>query len=377
MSQDFVTELRLQLREAALREEQRAPAARRLVRVRRRIPGPGPLAAALAVALLALAVAVGALALRGEPQPTAPKVVRSFRVADGLTSMAEGFGAVWAADLATGNVLRIDPKTRKVVARIPVAGGEAAGGADRPAPSPDVVVAVGSGAVWALAGDLQNGGLGGPVQLLRIDPRRNRVVAGIPLTKPSGGTFSAQGVHTDDDSVWVMGSTGALQIDPATNRPERFVPTGDAAARGLVVDDDTLWLLGIDGRLRQVDARTGRTVRTVRVPVTSRTHLAGTPPGPLMLVDERRLTAFDPTNGHVLWRAALEGRLFGAPGRGDTLLGYLVRTPERRDRLVQIDVGTGRRTGQLDLPGPGVAGMAEVGRDLWIAHPDGRITVVR
>ena len=131
-----MTALRLQLRDAARREEQRAPAARRLVRVRRRVPGPGPLAAALAVALLALAVAVGALALRGEPEPTAPKVVRTFRVADGLTSMAQGFGAVWATDLSSGNVLRIDPKTRKVVARIPVAGGAAAAGRSQPAPAP-------------------------------------------------------------------------------------------------------------------------------------------------------------------------------------------------------------------------------------------------
>ena len=161
MNQDFVTELRLQLREAALREEQRAPAARqRLVRVRRRVPGPGPLAAALAVALLALAVAVGALALRGEPEPThAQGASARFRVADGLTSMAQGFGSVWATDLSSGNVLRIDPKTRKVIARIP---GRAGGGptrrAQRAAPSPEVIVATGSGAVWALAGDLENGG---------------------------------------------------------------------------------------------------------------------------------------------------------------------------------------------------------------------------
>ena len=40
MSQDFVTELRLQLREAALREEQRARSARRLARVRRRRARP-------------------------------------------------------------------------------------------------------------------------------------------------------------------------------------------------------------------------------------------------------------------------------------------------------------------------------------------------
>ena len=145
-----------------------------------------------------------------------------------------------------------------------------------------------------------------------------------------------------------------------------------------MADGDALWLLGLNGRLRQVDARTGRTVRTVRVPVTTSTHLAGATPGPLMLVDERRLTAFDPTNGRVLWRAALTAPLrFFAPGRGDVLWAYLVRTPERRDRLVRLDAGTGRRTGQVDLPEPGAAGLAQVGRELWIASPDGRITVVR
>jgi hypothetical protein len=378
MSQDFVTELRLQLREAARREEQREPAARRLMRVRRRVPGPGPLAAALAVALLALAVAVGVLALRGEPEPTTPKVVRSFRVAEGLTSMAQGFGAVWATDLSSGSVLRIDPKTRKVVARIPVAGGAAPTGPSAPAPSPQVIVATGSGAVWALAGDLENGGVDDAVQLLRIDPRRNRVVAGIPLTKPSGGTFSPRAVHIGDDSVWVIGTAGALQIDPASNTPERYVRTGDTAALGVLADGDTLWLLDVDGRLRQIDGRTGRTVRTVRVPVTTSTHLAGGTPGPLMLVDEQRLTAFDPTNGRALWRTAFEAPLrFLEPGRDDALWAYLDRTPERRDRLVRIDAGTGRRTGQVDLQGAGAAGLAQVGRDLWIAGADGRITVVR
>jgi outer membrane protein assembly factor BamB len=241
-----------------------------------------------------------------------------------------------------------------------------------------VVVATGSGAVWALAGALENGGLHGAVQLLRIDPRRNRVVAGIPLTKPSGGTISPRGVHIVDDSVWVIGTAGALQIDPASNTPERYVPTGDTAAHGVLADGDALWLLDVDGRLRQIDARTGRTVRTVRMPVTASTHLAGGTPGPLMLVDDQRLTAFDPTNGRVLWRTAFEAPLrFLEPGRDDALWAYLDRTPERRDRLVRIDAGTARRTGQVDLLGAGTAGLAEVGRDLWIAGVDGRITVVR
>jgi PQQ-like domain len=371
MNQDFVTQLRLQLREAALRDERRTPAARRLVDARLRAPRPAVLAAGIAVALLALAAALGALSLRGEPEPTKPKVVRSFRVADGLTSMEQGFGAVWATDLSSGTVLRIDPKTRKVVARIPVAGG-----AGRRV-SPDAVVIAGAGAVWVLAGDLQNGGVDGPVQLLRIDPRRNRVVARIPLTKPSGGTFSPQGVHVGEGVVWVIGAAGALQINPVSNTPQRYLPIA-GAERGVVASDDALWLLGLNGRLRQVDARSGRTVRTLRVPVSSGTHLGGGDPGQLTLVSHGRLTAFDATNGRVLWRAAFEAPLRSfAAGHDDTLWAFLDRTPERRDRLVRIDAGTGRRTGQVDVSEPGAAGLAPVGRDLWLASPDGRITVVR
>jgi hypothetical protein len=370
MNQDFVTQLRLQLREAALEDERRSPAARRLVDARLRAPRPAALAAGITVALLAFAAALGALSLRGEPEPTKPKVVRSFRVSDGLTSMVQGSGAVWATDLSSGNVLRIDPKTRKVVARIPVVGG--AGGI-----SPDMLVTAGPGTVWVLAGDLQNGGVEGPVRLMRIDPRRNRVVAGIPLTKPSGGTFSPQGVHVGEGVVWVIGTAGALQIDPASNTPQRYVPIG-GAARGVVAAGDALWVLGLNGRLRQVDARTGRTVRTVRVPVTTGTFLAGGAPGPLMLVDHGHLSAFDPTNGRVLWRAPFEASLrLAAPGRNDTLWVFLDRTPERRDRLVRIDAGTGRRTGQVDVSEPGAAGLAQVGRDVWLASPDGRITVIR
>ena len=155
------------------------------------------------------------------------------------------------------------------------------------------------------------------------------------------------------------------------------MPTGDTAALGVLADGDALWLLDVDGRLRQIDGRTGRNVHTVRV--GDDWHAPrGRHPGPLMLVDDERLTAFDPTNGRVLWRAAFEGPpRFLAPGRDDTLWAYLDRVPERRDRLVRIDAGTGRRTGQVDLPGAGTAGLAQVGRDLWIAGVDGRITVVR
>jgi outer membrane protein assembly factor BamB len=370
MNQDFVTQLRLQLREAAVRDERRTPAARRLVDARVRAPRPAALAAGTAVALLALAAALGALSLRGEPEPTTPKIIHTFTIASGLTSIAHGFGAVWAADLSSGNVVRVDQKTRKVVARVPVAGNTANG------PSPDVFVAAGAGAVWALASGHQLDGRERP-RLLRIDPRLNRAVASIPIRTPSGGNFNPVAVQIAGGAVWVIGTAGALEVDPATGSPLHYVPAAHAEL-GVVAEGDTLWLLGLNGRLRQVDARTGRTVHTVRVPVTTDTHLGPASPGMLKRIGDGRITAFDPTDGRSLWHATLDAPLnYLAPGSRDSLWLYAISTPELRDRLVRLDAGTGRRTAQVEVPDPGTVGLVRVGRELGIGHPNGRITVVR
>ena len=374
MSDDFVTQLRLQLREAALQEERRTPVARRLFRARKLVPGPLPLAAAIAVALLAVAVAIGTLSLRDEPEPTAPRVLDTLHVSDGLTSIASGFGSAWATDLGPGRVLRIDPGTGRVVARV-AAGSEVHVGTG--AGSPDVVVAAGAGAVWALTGDLQNGGREGPVVLLRIDPRTNRIVARIPMRAPSGGTFSPLAVQAEGDRVWVLGDAGALRIDPATDAPDAFVPIREPA-QGVVAGGDQVWILTTGGRLLEIDARTGRTVQTVRVPISTTTRLAWSRPGLLALTDVNRLTTIEQANGKVLWRATLPGAVPAfAPDGEDALWVFVSRAPERRDLLVRLDAGSGRRLGQVELREPGSAGVAEVGREAWVASPDGRISIVR
>ena len=205
MTDDFVTELKLQLRDVALQDEQRGRVGLGLVRARRRLPGPEPVAAIALGVLLALAVALGALQLRGEPAPEAPKVIGTYQVADGLSSLAPGFGSVWSADPIHDDVLRIDPRTRRVIARIAV-GGEAR-------------VAAGAGAVWVVAGDLQYGGAEGPVRLLRIDPRTNRVVAHIPMRTGTGARFVPADVRIAGRTVWAVGLDGVLRVDPRTDRP--------------------------------------------------------------------------------------------------------------------------------------------------------------
>jgi hypothetical protein len=78
MTQDFVTTLRLQLREAAEREARRGP-------LRRALPQGRPLALAGALAAVVLALVIAGGALRGPDRavPTdAPRTSSRFAVAD-------------------------------------------------------------------------------------------------------------------------------------------------------------------------------------------------------------------------------------------------------------------------------------------------------
>jgi hypothetical protein len=48
-----------------------------------------------------------------------------------------------------------------------------------------------------------------------------------------------------------------------------------------------------------------------------------------------------------------------------------------RDRLVEMDPRTGRVLSSTGLPEFGIAGMTQVGRDLWITTPGGKLMIVR
>jgi hypothetical protein len=367
MSEDFVTRLRLQLREAALREERRRPVARRMVQARRGLPGPAPVAVAVVVALLALAVGLGALALRGEPEPAQPRIIGTYPVASGLSQLAPGFGAVWTADPIRGEILRIDPASRRVAARIPVRG--------------EARVATGAGAVWAIAGEQLFSGVRGSVQLLRIDPTTNRVVARIPMRTPAGDDFRPIELQIDRGVVWVVGTAGAMRIDPSRNGADLFVDLTDETGgetRGAVTEGDNVWVLTVDGRLRQFDAITNRAVAAVRIRAQADSYLSWGPAGTLTLIGTDEIALLERANGRRLWDTRLSGEIRYWTADDDVLwVAHVSRAPGARDRLSRLDVESGRRRGYVDLPEPGVAGIAKVGRDIWVASPAGKIVVVR
>ncbi len=209
---------------------------------------------------------------------------------DGAPDWIEvGFGAVWIADYAdtARAIVRVDPTTGSVVARITVPVGA------------EQSMGVGERGVWV---PVPNEG-----SVLRIDPRSNEIAAKYPLDLPSDGEGSvgvgagagwfvvnegtnagrlarvdaATGtvvarVRIDDDShgvqfgfgcAWVT-SSGAgtvTRIDPTTDAVTAVIPV-KGAPRFLAIGEGAVWVLNqADGTVSRIDPLTNRVVATVSV----------------------------------------------------------------------------------------------------------------
>jgi DNA-binding SARP family transcriptional activator/DNA-binding beta-propeller fold protein YncE len=97
---------------------------------------------------------------------------------DGPLGIATGFGAVWVVCYWRSELVRIDARTRRVVARIPIGNGP-------------LDVSAGAGAVWVTNRDSGT--------VLRVSPRTNRVTATIRF--PHG--LAPQAISAHRGGVWV------------------------------------------------------------------------------------------------------------------------------------------------------------------------------
>lgn len=134
----------------------------------------------------------------------------------GPSALAAGFGSVWVVDTLAGAVSRINPRLNAVSATIPVG--------ERP-----TRIAVGEGGVWVL--DAARG------TIVRIDPRRNVVTAKIAVGKRTTGLAVGAG------AVWVTVAGAPVArgapAAPATLRAVTAARCGRPSGRGplLVVSD--------------------------------------------------------------------------------------------------------------------------------------------
>jgi streptogramin lyase len=173
----------------------------------------------------------------------------SFHVRDcDLPSAAAvGAGALWVLKNDDKMVVRVDPTSERIVARVPLA-------------FVPFDIAATNDAVW-ITGYYDDA-------VARIDPRSNRVVA--TWTVPDG----AAGIAPTDGAIWVASSIAGKvsRIDPATNRLVATiaidcpVPCEGSVPLAIAAGPNAIWVRTVgDGLIVRIDPQTNRVVATTAV----------------------------------------------------------------------------------------------------------------
>src|SRR4051812_39475704 len=170
-----------------------------------------PVAAAASLrpgARITFAVLLAALA-GCSPAERASVPLMRFEAGENLGAMTVADGDVWVNDFGREEVVRIDGRDGRVLARLPLGS--------------RIALATAGRSVWAL----RWGGRffrtpTGP--LLRIDPRSGRVVQRLAARGPSGAEMIGFGVLASGASLWVWGPNRVLQIEASSGRPLRDLP---------------------------------------------------------------------------------------------------------------------------------------------------------
>jgi DNA-binding beta-propeller fold protein YncE len=355
MNDDFITRLGLQLREAAERDVRHGAAARTFAGWRQLTPALVAVAALVAIAAVA---ATAALWLRGDdpPMPTQPRVVATLHLTPNPAAIVPAFGSLWIADDVSETVLRVDPRTRDVVARFRV-----------PSASHIAITPVGD-QLWTSTE--------GRALIVRIDPATNAVIARTPLRTPAGRRFIPSGLLAQGGNVWAVTNAGALRLDPETGAGTRMAQA-PPESRWFTLGLDALWAFGTDGRAYRMDARTG--ARQGSIPV-------GLPGAETLGAQGRRLFAaarvgtelarLDPASGALIWSRRLGGSLDAITGAGDVTWVH-VAGAGRADRLVGLDTATGRTVAAATVDTLGATGLAVSGEEIWLSTAGGRTLVLR
>jgi YVTN family beta-propeller protein len=295
-------------------------------------------------------------AVRSDKLPPGGKVVARIPLGRGAPpplgggAFAVGEGAVWAMSDAESTLMRIDPATNAVVARIKVL-------------SPPESVAAGAGAVWL--SDPSND------SVLRIDPATNKQTTTIHV-----GPHPA-GIAVSPGAVWVAnaGAPSVSRIDPATNRVVATIRVGPKAAccsehSSLTVRHGAVWVAVPNGNeLVRIDPVRNRVVATVKLPYT---------PGAFLLADRRGVWSSGGLSADVVARIdartqKVTSRVYEPHpvglGRSNGSVWVAVLDSANVDR---IDPRTGRVVARLHVGGTPVRLVTGFG-SVWVNDDNGRV----
>jgi DNA-binding SARP family transcriptional activator/ABC-type branched-subunit amino acid transport system substrate-binding protein/streptogramin lyase len=248
--------------------------------------------------LLAAAVGAGAVLLvrdggSGEPiagasagmlDPRTGELLATIPLGTSPTSIAVGEGSVWVLDADDRTVSQIDPKERAVVRTFSTG-------------STPTDLAVGAGGIWIGNGVPQER-TALPESVSRFGPESAVVDETITLSPASGPALVWVGqdslrphIAVTDAAVWVVNpDLSVSRIDPRTNR----VVAGVAGVRAVTIaaGEGEVWIVNDGGEVVEIDPRTNAASKPIPVAAESLTVLA---------VGAGAVWVADPLGGSV-WR---------------------------------------------------------------------------
>jgi streptogramin lyase len=232
--------------------------------------------------------------------PRTGKTVAVIQTGGGPGYVAAGYGSIWMTDFFSNQIARIDPRTNKAT-RI-VLGPTHGPGDTGCAPIP------GFGSIW----------VGSDADVLRLDPASGKVIARVPIAKPdAGGADLPCMIQEAQGLMWTHAPNSHIEgIDPATNRVAKNLNYSN-----IVDGFGTTWVVRaglLDGHVVRLDPAGGNVKPIHIVQGTPTDILLTLSPGRLWIMDNAtdKLLEADARSGEIL-QTVNTGGLVGQPTFAD------------------------------------------------------------
>jgi DNA-binding SARP family transcriptional activator len=217
-------------------------------------------------------------------------------IGEDVRALAVGFGSVWVADGNSAAVSRVDPRDEKVSATIALG-----------APNASYAIAVGAGSVWATAGSRS---------VVRIDPLSERVVARVPIADVTALAGDAHTVFcgtqagTIERIVVRDGRPRVTQVAAVQGPVQRLQVIGNALWAVVQGPQFEVW---------QLDSRDGHVVSTIEVGQIALGLAATRSAVFVPLYREGELITIAPVRNAISRRLVLRPRVSGVASSGSLL----------------------------------------------------------